>query len=48
MFEAKVQEAPPWCVVPLVVTAICSIGLFFYPQPFFDLASLAVQIIVGG
>lgn len=48
MFENKVQEAPPWCVVPLVVTAICSIGLFFFPQPFFDLASLAVQAITGG
>jgi multicomponent Na+:H+ antiporter subunit D len=48
MFEDKVQEAPLWCVVPLVVTAIISVGLFFFPQPFFDLASLAVQTIVGG
>jgi multicomponent Na+:H+ antiporter subunit D len=48
MFENKVQEAPIWCVVPLVVTAIGSIGLFFFPQPFFNLASLAVQTIVGG
>jgi len=24
------------------------VGLFFFPQPFFDLASLAVQTIVGG
>jgi multicomponent Na+:H+ antiporter subunit D len=48
MFEDKVQEAPPWCVVPLIFTAIVSIGLFFFPQPFFNLASLAVQTIVGG
>jgi multicomponent Na+:H+ antiporter subunit D len=48
LFEDKVQEAPLWCVVPLVITAICSIGLFFFPQPFFDLASLAVQAITGG
>ncbi len=48
MFEDKVQEAPLWCVVPLVVTAIVSIGLFFFPQPFFDLASMAVQTITGG
>jgi len=48
MFENKVQEAPPWCLVPLVVTAIVSVGLFFFPQPFFNLASLAVQAITGG
>ena len=48
MFENKVQEAPLWCLVPLVVTAIVSVGLFFFPQPFFNLASLAVQAITGG
>jgi len=48
MFEDRVQEAPPWCVVPLVLTAIGSVGLFFYPQPFFRLASLAVKVITGG
>ena len=48
LFEDKVQEAPLWCVVPLVLTAVASIGLFFFPQPFFDLASLAVQSIIGG
>jgi multicomponent Na+:H+ antiporter subunit D len=47
MFEDKVMEAPPWCVVPLVITATASVGLFFFPQPFFDLASLAVQTIIG-
>jgi multicomponent Na+:H+ antiporter subunit D len=48
LFEDKIQEAPLWCVVPLVLTAIASIGLFFFPQPFFSLASLAVQNIIGG
>jgi multicomponent Na+:H+ antiporter subunit D len=48
LFEDKVQEAPLWCVVPLVITAIVSVGLFFFPQPFFNLASLAVQAITGG
>ena len=48
LFEARVQEAPLWCVVPLVFTAIGSIVLFFFPQPFFNLASLAVQAITGG
>jgi multicomponent Na+:H+ antiporter subunit D len=48
MFEDKVQEAPLWCVVPLVVTAIVSVGLFFFPQPFYNLARLAIQGISGG
>ena len=48
MFDNKVEEAPRWCVTPLVVTAMCSIVLFFYPQPFFGLAHLAVQGIMGG
>ena len=48
MFEEKVVEAPLWCVVPLTVTAVCSVALFFFPQPFFSLASLAVRSITGG
>ncbi len=44
MFENKIGEAPLWCLVPLAVTALCSIALFFYPQPFFNLAKLAVGI----
>ncbi len=48
MFENKVQEAPLFCVVPLVVTAVISVILFFYPQPFFRLASMMVQSIMGG
>jgi multicomponent Na+:H+ antiporter subunit D len=48
MFENGVQEAPPFCLVPLVVTASISIILFFYPQPFLRLASIVVQGITGG
>jgi multicomponent Na+:H+ antiporter subunit D len=44
MFEDKVQEAPLWCVVPLVITAIVSIGLFFYPDLFRTLAEIAVGV----
>ncbi|MFH1488069.1 MAG: proton-conducting transporter membrane subunit, partial [Pseudomonadota bacterium] len=47
-FESRVQEAPLWCVVPLVATAIGSIVLFFYPEPFLGLARLAVQGLTGG
>ena len=48
LFENKVDEAPLWCVVPLVITAGISVILFFYPQPFLNLAKLAVQNILGG
>jgi multicomponent Na+:H+ antiporter subunit D len=42
-FERKVQEAPLWCVAPLVITAICSIVLFFYPTLFLTLADLSLS-----
>ena len=48
MFGDKMEEAPLWCVVPLVITAGISIILFFFPQPFLKLAELAVQNILGG
>jgi len=48
MFEGGVKEAPLWCVVPLVLTGIGSIVLFFYPQPFFRLAEMAVLAMIGG
>jgi multicomponent Na+:H+ antiporter subunit D len=43
LFSDRVGEAPSWCVVPLVVTAVCSIVLFFYPTLFLNLATLAVS-----
>ncbi len=43
MFEDKIKEAPMMCVIPLVITAIISLALFFAPQPFLNLAQLAVK-----
>ena len=42
MFTNTIQEAPIWCVAPLVVTAVGSIVLFFYPTLFLNLAELAI------
>ncbi|UCD32447.1 MAG: monovalent cation/H+ antiporter subunit D family protein, partial [Desulfobacterales bacterium] len=42
MFDSRIKEAPTWCVVPLVITAVGSIILFFYPTIFLRLATLAV------
>jgi multicomponent Na+:H+ antiporter subunit D len=44
----RLGEAPGWCLAPLVVTALCSLLLFFYPQPFAELARLAVAQAFGG
>lgn len=44
----KVSEAPIFCVAPLVITALISLVLFFYPQPFLMLAEIAVRTIFGG
>ncbi len=48
MFTDQRGEAPVWCLVPLILTAGLSIVLFFYPQPFLELAGRAVQAITGG
>jgi multicomponent Na+:H+ antiporter subunit D len=48
MFPNEVQEAPTWCVAPLVLSAVVSIVLFFYPQPFLELAGIAVGNMTGG
>ena len=48
MFADQRGEAPVWCLVPLILTAGLSIVLFFYPQPFLELADIAVQAITGG
>jgi multicomponent Na+:H+ antiporter subunit D len=48
LFEEKIAEAPMMCVVPLVITALISFGLFFSPQPFLNLAQLAVKGFLGG
>ncbi len=48
LFDNKIEEAPRWCVAPLALTAVGSIVLFFYPQPFFELAEMAVKNMLGG
>ena len=47
MFESGVREAPIFCVLPLVITALITLVLFFFPQPFLDLATMAVNNILG-
>ncbi len=47
MFEKKVDEVPTWCLVPLCITATCSVIFFFYPQPFLQLAKMTVATIIG-
>jgi multicomponent Na+:H+ antiporter subunit D len=42
MFKNTIQEAPPWCVAPLVITATGSVVLFFYPTIFLNLAKIAI------
>jgi multicomponent Na+:H+ antiporter subunit D len=46
-FQNTVREAPPFCVVPLVITAVTSVLLLMYPQPFLRLATLTVKNITG-
>lgn len=46
-FDGDRKEPPLWCVVPPVITAIISVGLFFYPQPFLRLATMAVSALGG-
>lgn len=48
MFENKVDEVPIWCLVPLSFTAVVSVVLFFFPQPFLKLATMMVQSLIGG
>ncbi len=48
LFDNEVAEPPVWCLVPLLITASISVILFFYPQPFLNLAGMAVAAITGG
>jgi multicomponent Na+:H+ antiporter subunit D len=45
-FSNGIKEAPAFCLVPLMITALCSIVLLFYPQPFFALAEQTVRVIM--
>ena len=42
LFDGKMEEAPVWCLVPIVITAVISILLFFYPAPFLDLSQMFI------
>ena len=46
-FESGIVEAPLWCLAPLVLTALISLVLFFYPHPFMELARLAVSQVMA-
>ena len=39
-----IKEAPLFCLVPLSITAICSLALFFWPTIFYRLAQLALGL----
>lgn len=41
-----VQEAPPMVVVPLVLTAVGALALFFWPTLLLDLAKMVVALVV--
>jgi multicomponent Na+:H+ antiporter subunit D len=43
-----VHEAPLLMVVPLTVTALGALVLFFAPSMFLDLAKVAVSAVTGG
>jgi len=39
--HGRFDEAPMWCLIPLCITAIGSIALFFFPEPFLTLTRMA-------
>ena len=39
-----IQEAPPACLVAIVITAAGCLALFLYPAPFFDLVNQVVSV----
>lgn len=47
-FERKFGEAPVMCLLPLVITALICLILFFVPQPFLNLAIQASKGFTGG
>lgn len=47
LFQAKVEEAHPCAVVALSLTAVVTMLLFIYPEPFFALADAAAQHLLN-
>jgi multicomponent Na+:H+ antiporter subunit D len=46
-FNAGIKEAPLFCLMPLIITALLTLALFVYPQPFFDLSAQFVETLVS-
>lgn len=44
-WEPKFKEAPLWCVVPPVITALITVGLFFKPDLMMQLSNLMTHYI---
>lgn len=44
-FKKQTHDAPIWCLIPLLLTAACSIILLFWPDPFITLAEQAAANI---
>lgn len=47
LFQGKVEEAHPYAVVALSITAVVTMLLFIYPEPFFALADAAAQHLLN-
>jgi len=43
LFDNTFREAPVFCLIPLLITALISVYLFFHPEPFFQLANMAIR-----
>jgi multicomponent Na+:H+ antiporter subunit D len=46
--ETGIKEAPTLMVVPLILTAVGAVVLFFQPSVFLDLARMTVDAVTGG
>jgi len=45
---SKMEEAPAFMVVPLMITAAGAVALLFWPALFFDLAGMVAASVTGG
>ena len=43
LFEDRVDEAHPYAVIALSLTAVATVAFFIYPEPFYSLATSAAQ-----
>lgn len=46
--KAERDEAPAFMVVPIMITAIGTLALLFWPSLFFELAGMVVASVTGG